>query len=261
MELPAITTRFSEVVNGDTVRLDLGAALIAAHGTPGLVADEVLVHLDELAEQVGEPTVEGILDWYRDAGFEGDRTTYGDPRNSYLDQVLARRSGIPITLAVVLIEVARRLGVPLAGVSMPGHFLVRDLDDGNRLIDAFDRGRVLDESDARGLHARIHGPDEGFHPSFLAPVDSVHILTRILTNLRLAFTRTQALRDLTWVLRLRTTLPTVDLDERRALASVLATQGQYLDAAELLDELAERTDGPLEAKYRAEANQLRAKLN
>ncbi|MEO1063834.1 MAG: transglutaminase-like domain-containing protein [Actinomycetota bacterium] len=261
MELPAITTRFSEVVNADPVRLDLAAALIAAHASPGLVADEVVERLDELADQVETPTVEGLLDWYRAAGFDGDRTTYGDPRNSYLDQVLDRRSGIPITLAVVLIEVARRRGVPLAGVSMPGHFLVRDLDDGTRLIDAFDGGRLLGEADARDLHARIHGPDEGFHPSFLAPVDHLHILTRMLTNLRLAFTRTQSLRDLTWVLRLRTTLPTVDPDERRALASVLATQGQYLAAADLLDDLAERTDGAREAKFRTEANQLRAKLN
>ncbi|MEM9713899.1 MAG: transglutaminase family protein, partial [Actinomycetota bacterium] len=149
----------------------------------------------------------------------------------------------------------------LAGVSMPGHFLVRDLEGPTTLFDPFDGGRVLDEAEARALHARIRGDDEGFHPSYLAPVDAVHILTRMLTNLRLAFTRTQELRSLTWVLRLRTLLPTVDPDERRALASVLATQGRYLDAAELLEGLADASDGRQEARYRSEANQLRAKLN
>ncbi len=261
VDVPAITRRFSEVVAADVVRLDLGAALIAAHANAGLDVDVVTGRLDELASEVEHPTVDGLLDWYREAGFVGDRVTYGDPRNSYLDHVLEQRTGIPITLAVVLIEVARRIGVPLAGVSMPGHFLVRDLEEPGVLIDAFDGGRRLDESDARAMHGRIHGPDEGFHPSFLAPVDANHILTRMLTNLRLAFTRSQQLRDLTWVLRLRTLLPTVDAEERRALASVLATQGQNLDAAELLEDLADRSEGGDETRFRTEANQLRAKMN
>ena len=88
MDVPAITRRFSEVVNAETVRLDLGAALIAAHATPGLDADEVIGRLDDLAWEVSEPTVEGVLRWYREAAFVGDRVTYGDPRNSYLDEVL-----------------------------------------------------------------------------------------------------------------------------------------------------------------------------
>lgn len=256
------TTRFAELVAVEPVPLDLAAALIGAHGDPGADADEVVVRLDALAADVAEPTLDGIVDWFRGAGFEGDRVTYGDPANSYLHRVLDRRLGIPITLSVVLIEVARRVGVDLAGVSMPGHFLVREQRPDGVLLDAFDGAARLDEPAAQLLYARLHGDGPGFHPSYLAPVSSLHVLTRILTNLRLAFTRTQDLAALTWVLRLRLAMPTVDAGERQALASVLATQGRYLDAAAELEQLAEVLDDEAEAQQRRhEARQLRAKLN
>ncbi|MEM9033962.1 MAG: transglutaminase-like domain-containing protein [Actinomycetota bacterium] len=256
------TDRFAAMVADEPHRLDLGAALIAAHGDPEVDVDGLLVRLDSLASEVSEPSLDGLLDWYRTSGFRGDMETYGDPVNSFLHLVLDRRLGIPISLAVVLIEVGRRVGVPLAGVSMPGHFLVRHTGVNGLLLDPFDGARRLDEVAAQGLHARVLGDDQGFHPAYLAPVAPLDVITRMLTNLRLAYARSQDLAELVWVLRLRTMLPRVDPSERRALASVLATQGRFVDAAAELTTLADATDDPADAdRLRIEARMLLAKLN
>src|SRR3546814_11735804 len=82
---------------------------------------------------------------FEDLGYAGDHDQYYDPRNSYLNEVFERRRVNPISLAMVQMEVARRLGVPLDGVSFPGHFLVRlPVDDGVLVMDPFNRGRPLD---------------------------------------------------------------------------------------------------------------------
>src|SRR5256885_16075663 len=123
------TGRFAELVNGLEAALPLDEAglLIAAHAKPELDVGEQLARFDALADRVGEPTLDGLRRLlFRDLGFAGNEDDYFDPRNSYLDDVLERRTGIPISLAVVMMEVGRRVGVPLSGVSMPGHFLVPD---------------------------------------------------------------------------------------------------------------------------------------
>ena len=126
------TARFTELVQTPEAEwaLDEASFLIATHARPDLDLPAQLARLDELAAQAGEPTLDGLRRLlFRDLGFSGNEVDYYDPRNSFLDEVLDRRTGIPITLAVVMLEVGRRLGVPLAGVSMPGHFLVRDKVD------------------------------------------------------------------------------------------------------------------------------------
>ena len=152
-----VTARFAEIVVGREAALPLDelAFLIAAHAHPDLDVADQLARLDELAAQVNDPTLDGLRRLlFRDLGFAGNEEDYYDPRNSYLDDVLDRRTGIPISLAVVMLEVGRRIGVPLSGVSMPGHFLIRDKVDPEVFVDPFARGLLLDR---RGCQLRFHG--------------------------------------------------------------------------------------------------------
>ena len=125
---------------------------------------------------------------FDELGFRGDDRDYYDPRNSYLNDVLDRRLGNPISLAVVQIELAQRLGLPLQGVSFPGHFLVRlPLDEGIVVLDPFQKGRSLDATELR-QRARSHMLDHDIDDSSLArmlePASHRAILTRMLRNLK-----------------------------------------------------------------------------
>lgn len=204
------TVRFTELVATPETAwaLDEVSFLVAAHARPELDVQRQLARLDELAAQAGEPTLDGLRRLlFRDMGFSGNEADYYDPRNSFLDEVLDRRTGIPITLAVLMLEVGRRLGVPLAGVSMPGHFLVRDKVDPDVFVDPFAGGQVLDRRGCRLRFAGVHGPDAPFDDSFLEPVGKVAIVDRMLANLEGVATRAGDLGMLRWVLRLRAALP------------------------------------------------------
>jgi len=121
---------------------------------------------------------------YDEAGFHGNEDDYYDPRNSFLHEVIGRRTGIPITLAVVLIEVCRSAGVDARGVSFPGHFLVRsDTPRGTILVDPF-AGRPLAREELRALHKRASGNDKDPPAGLLDAATKAQILTRILNNLR-----------------------------------------------------------------------------
>ncbi|KAF1014641.1 MAG: hypothetical protein GAK31_02128 [Stenotrophomonas maltophilia] len=124
---------------------------------------------------------------FDELGYSGDHDEYYDPRNSYLNQVFERRLGNPISLALVQIEVARRLGIPLDGVSFPGHFLVRlPVDGGVLVMDPFNGGRPLDVDELRE-RARSHlggqDPDDQVLAQILDPAPSRAILMRMLRNL------------------------------------------------------------------------------
>lgn len=132
---------------------------------------------------------------FDELGYAGNHDEYYDPRNSYVNDVLERRLGNPISLAMVQIEVARRLGIPLDGVSFPGHFLVRlPIDDGVLVMDPFNRGRPLDVDELR-QRARPHlggdvPDDEALH-QILHPASHRAILTRMLRNLQGVYTDQQ----------------------------------------------------------------------
>lgn len=121
-------------------------------------------------------------------GFAGNREQYLDPRNSYLNEVIERRLGIPITLSIVYIEVGRRAGLPLNGIGFPGHFLVGCDHAGERLIiDAFNGGTILSESDCHSLLREHAGDEVPWHPSFLDPADRRTIALRMLSNLKRSY--------------------------------------------------------------------------
>lgn len=182
--------------HGDAVPLDRALVEVARVDRPALERRFVFEELDRLAERVRAAGIEpsnGGLEALRqvlfdEEGFRGNREGYYEPENSFLDRVLERRRGIPISLAAVWLEVARRLGLEAAGVGFPGHFLVRHRTGSVwRYVDAFDRGRILELEDVRDLLRSVHGRGAELDPSMLAPVSARSILVRFAHNLKNAY--------------------------------------------------------------------------
>ena len=259
------TARFAALVQGpeDAIHLDEAALLIAAHADPGLDVGRWLTVLDDLAARSTDRSFEGIVRHVHEEGFAGDRDEYYDPRNSYLDQVVHRRRGIPITLSLLTIELGRRVGVPIVGVGMPGHFLVRDLNDRDAFADPFN-GAMLDRDGCVRLFQAVQ-PEMAFDDMYLVPVGSLAIVTRLLANLKAIHLARRDREALIWVLQLRIAIPGTPADERRELASALAADGRFSEAASTLDDLADvaRTAGATALVDEAEhgAIRLRARLN
>ena len=181
-----------------------GALAIASVEYPSLDAGRYLAQLDAIGDEAlavvnAAAGVEGPLHARVDAinrclygtlGFRGNRQHYGDVRNSCLNQVIDRKTGIPITMAIVYMDVARRAGLRVEGINFPGHFLVRVWDaaagpDGGAglIVDAFNDGAILTEQDCRALLAR-HDEKAPFHPNLLARASRRQVFVRMLVNLK-----------------------------------------------------------------------------
>jgi regulator of sirC expression with transglutaminase-like and TPR domain len=126
---------------------------------------------------------------FEELGFSGNREHYDDPRNSFLNEVLDRRLGIPISLAVVYLEIGRRAGMRLEGVNFPGHFLVRVRSDEDAIIDPFHAGALLSEVDCRQLLRQHLGEEAAFDRGLLATATRQHIVVRMLVNLKRLYVR------------------------------------------------------------------------
>jgi regulator of sirC expression with transglutaminase-like and TPR domain len=201
-------SRFVRLVQQPEGDVPLGEAalLIGAAARPGVDVAAGLGRLDALAAACPAPTLEALRrHLYGREGFRGNRDDYYDPANSYLDQVLERRLGIPITLAVVLMEVGQRIGVDIEGVNAPAHFLVRH---GDRVLDPFDGAAEVAAGD--------------LPPDALAPAGAHAILARMLGNLKQVFLERGDVGSLRWVLELRTVVPGVPDTERQELRRLLA---------------------------------------
>jgi regulator of sirC expression with transglutaminase-like and TPR domain len=182
----------------DSIPLLRAALLVAQDEYPALDPSEYEAGFDRLASTLGS-RMQGIVDpseqlgelnrfLFREQGFAGNHNDYYDPRNCYINDVLDRRLGIPITLAVVQIELARRVGVPLEGVSFPGHFLVRlPVDEGLVVLDPYHHGRSIDAQELK-LRARPHLDGQDIDDqqllNILAPASHRSILARMLRNLK-----------------------------------------------------------------------------
>lgn len=128
--------------------------------------------------------------FFGELGFRGNQDDYYDPKNSFINEVIDRRTGIPISLSVLYIELGRRLGLDLAGLSFPGHFLVR-YQSGDELIfiDPFHQGARLDVEALEGRLRRVVGPGAELAEEHLEPASRHHMLTRMLTNLAAIYRR------------------------------------------------------------------------
>jgi regulator of sirC expression with transglutaminase-like and TPR domain len=245
---------------GPGPELDVGALAIAAGADPELDADTWLRELDRLAERVDslETLIHRLFIKER---FAGDIMNYYDPRNSLLDRVLDRKLGIPITLSVVCLEVGRRAGVSLEGVSMPGHFLVRPLA-ADHYLDAFNGGALLDLTGCEALFrtANQADPDVPFGRHLLTTAPRRAIFARILQNLRTVYRGLGRPADLEWVLRMRLALPGVGAQELIELGHTLGRQGRFLEGAKFLESQISRWPQYAELLEYA-ARSLRAQLN
>jgi regulator of sirC expression with transglutaminase-like and TPR domain len=168
------------------------AALVLAAEFARVEPEKAFAELDRLGDAARKKLPEGtaaarleaLLHFLqRDCGYFGNRAEYGDPRNSDLSQVIARRTGIPITLAIVAIEVAARSGVPLRGVSFPAHFLVRTPDDPPALGDPF-HFRLVSLSEAEQRLKQSLGSEARLEPVFLRAADTRLTLVRMCSNLK-----------------------------------------------------------------------------
>lgn len=180
---------------GDRADLARAAATVARIAYPTLDVDRCVARIDGLAagarphvtlDLSPHEAANALAAWlYGPAGFRGNTEDYYDPRNSFLSDVLDRRTGIPITLAVVLIETAARVGLRLDGVGFPGHFLVRVADAPRpTFLDPFDRGRPVDGAELLERYRAVGSRSAARVPSdALAPVGTLGIVTRMLRNL------------------------------------------------------------------------------
>lgn len=251
------TERFEALVRRQDRPLPVDEALllVAAHADPSLDLAAELGRLDEIAALVEEPSVDALLATvYGQLGFAGDTDTYYAADNSLLPRVLDRRKGIPLSLALLLIEVGRRCDVALEGIGMPGHYLLRPVDEPERFLDAFDRGRSLDQDGCRALFQRTDAVGMPWDDAYLRPDAPWARVSRTLGNLAGAYRRAGDRDELIWVLQLALLLPSGLMRERRELVVLLSAGGRVAEAAAILEATGAEEDA-------AEAMRLRARLN
>jgi regulator of sirC expression with transglutaminase-like and TPR domain len=222
----ALFAHFVGRAEGD-IDLAQAALLLAEPEYPGLDIPRYLGVLDDLGVQArraigdedGLEAMRRLLELlYENLGFHGNDDDYKDPRNSFLNEVLERRMGIPITLAIVVIETAHRAGLAAQGVSFPTHFLVRlPVEGGLIVVDPF-VGRLLDGDDLRELAAKAIGtgprPPEA---QLLAPASKLQILFRMLNNLRSIYAELKDANRLRGVIERMSILEPGDAELRRQL--------------------------------------------
>ncbi len=192
-----------------SLALDRVVLLLAAEEYPAMQVEEYLAQLDALAEEARQQMTLGeMVDplecatalaayLFYEGRFTGNSKDYFNARNSFLNDVMERGSGLPITLSVIFIEVARRLGVKLFGVGMPGHFLVKYSDGEQEVFfDPFNGGRVLTESHCREMIESLYDGRIGFERAFLNAVTKKQILTRMLQNLKNVYANASDLHKL-----------------------------------------------------------------
>jgi regulator of sirC expression with transglutaminase-like and TPR domain len=247
--------RFARIVAAPEADLDLvlGALVIASDGRPEVVPEPTLAILESLAERVrlrldlGDPAeimVERLHDvLYRETGFRGPTAAeFHDPRNSLLDLVAWRRIGLPISLAIVELDVAGRIGLAMHGIGLPGHFICGTRD--GTLIDPAADGRRLRPDDCQALIRRAVGEGVLFHAGMLRPASKREILMRVLRNLRSAHLAARDWPSALGAVELLAVVEPMDPEHGRDRGLLLGRMGRFGDALSALNRyLDERPDG------------------
>jgi regulator of sirC expression with transglutaminase-like and TPR domain len=238
---PLARERLVSALAADPPRLDLAALAIATLNQPQLDAAACLHTLDALAARVqvemerlanhgevlaGLSALRHVLADIE--GFRGNEDDYHSPDNSFLDLVLERKVGLPISLSVLYLEVARRAGIPLYGVSFPGHFLVAcSAGDHKLVVDPFHEGEILTEEGCKELLERV-APQLRFNPeTMLSPAPVELIAYRMLSNLRRVYLERQDFERGLAVVDLLLMLAPNHPGELRTRAALLARLGAY----------------------------------
>ncbi len=269
---------FEQLASQADAELDvaLGAALIARDVYPEIDVAEVLGRIDELASPIAEAhfgdrpsrgQADGLAHHLYDAcGFAGNEADYYDPKNSLLPDVLDRRLGIPISLALVYCEVAKRAGITARGVAFPGHFIVRietqgaDGPEAPLFVDPFFGGRALDDAGLKKILTRVTGDERPVLPRYLEAASPRGMLVRMLVNLRAIYlSRGDMARAMLAVDRVICLTPDAPepLRERGLLSMRLgAVEAAKSDLERFLELVPDAQDAPA---IRARLKELRAK--
>lgn len=258
---PNARAAFAEAISGpdEEINLALAALLVVQDAYPQLPVSLYLGRLDALADRVqdrlGSETLPLIVlhdmlrTLFEEEGFQGNREAYYDPRNSFLNDVLDRKLGIPLSLGIVTLEVGWRLGLKMTGVNFPGHFLLRFEGEAlSLLIDPFDGGRLFFEEDAQALLDRAYGGMVRIRPEFMKTARRRDMLVRLLTNLKGIYLNVReparALAVVDHILLIHPTAPA----EIRDRGTLLARLGRTDEAIEQLEwylgAVPEAADGP-----------------
>lgn len=253
----------------DLARASLAFSLIEY---PELDLDEEMQRLAEMADEVRErlpesadvlSTIKTVCHYlFEEQGFKGNSNHYYDPQNSFLNRVLDRRMGIPISLSVLTMEMFRRIKLPLVGVAMPGHFLVKYEDAQQEyFIDAFNNGALLDRENCRQRFEQNLGETTPFKDDYLEPTTKRRMLVRMLYNLKSIYaTRQQTDRTLEVVDRILLLMPD-SLQDIRDRGLLRAHEGDLHNAVADLEDYMERFPEAPDANFvKQQAERLRRKM-
>ena len=248
MEFTLARQLFYREINLPEAQINLGkvALYLAKEEYPELDAEEYLNALDVMAEEIKEQLpaesyplriIKSINNYlFDDLGFRGNTRDYYDPRNSFLNQVIERRTGIPISLALVYLEIAKRIDFPMVGIGMPGHFLIRpDFEEADIYVDAFNQGEILFPQDCADRLAQIYGQPVQMRPEFFEAVSPKQFLARILTNLKVIYVnRGEESKALGAIERILLLFPEAAI-ERRDRGVLYYQQGRWTEAQQDLE--------------------------
>jgi regulator of sirC expression with transglutaminase-like and TPR domain len=227
----------------DQIRLAAAALWYAADEYPDVKVAYYLEFLDALATRVARhkaatphEQIDALrLEIVEHEGFAGNRTDYHNPQNSYLNRVIDRRTGIPVSLSAIWLDVAARLGWPFAGLNMPGHFLICATGSGEDIIvDPFNDGAVLSKAECGHMALALFGSDFRLQPEHLAHVGTRDVLRRMLGNLHSIYLVRRDWPRCTSVLRRMFALRPTDHEIAAELAQLLAVAGELAEALAIL---------------------------
>jgi len=240
-EFRAAVDRPEEAVDLGYAALTIGLSL-----NPHLDIPAYLQRIDQLAREVAErrdpagdvyhslAALNHVL--FRQHGFDGNRDDYYDPRNSFLSEVLDRKIGIPITLCVLYMEVARRISVPVEGIGFPGHFLVKcSAGEEAIFIDPFHRGEVKITEDLGQMLEKLYGRKVALRPQFLEAAGKKQILKRMLVNLKAIYLRNNSVGEALSIFDHLIILDPAGAEEIRDRGSLYLHMGCFRQAREDFD--------------------------